>query len=101
ARWAQAWSARDVDAYLAAYAPDFAAPGMTRAAWVAQRRERIAAPQSIEVKISDLKVEQQGDTARATFRQAYRSDRLSSTVTKTLTLAQQNGEWRIVGETSR
>lgn len=100
-RWAQAWSARDVDAYLAAYASDFTASGMTRAKWEAQRRSRITAPKSIEVKISDLKIEQQGDTARASFRQAYRSDRLSSTTTKTLKLALQNGEWRIVGEGSR
>ncbi len=100
-RWAQAWSARDVDAYLAAYASDYAAGRMTRANWEAQRRARITAPKSIEVTISDLKIEQQGDTASATFRQAYRSDRLTSTVTKTLKLALQNGEWRIVGETSR
>jgi len=100
-RWAQAWSARDVDAYLAAYASDFTADGMTRAKWEAQRRARITAPKSIDVQISDLKIEQQGDTASATFRQAYRSDRLNSTVTKTLKLALQNGQWRIVGETSQ
>jgi len=100
-RWAQAWSARDVDAYLAAYASDFTAVGMTRANWEAQRRARITAPKSIDVQISDLKIEQQGDTASATFRQAYRSDRLNSTVTKTLKLALQNGQWRIVGETSQ
>jgi len=101
AAWAQAWSNRDADAYLAAYADDFSGAGMTRAAWKAQRRARITAPKHIEVKISDLKIEQQGDTAKATFRQAYRSDRLSSTVAKTLELAQQNGQWRIVGETSQ
>lgn len=101
AAWAQAWSNRDADAYLAAYADDFSGVGMTRAAWEAQRRARITAPKHIEVRISDLKIEQQGDTAKATFRQAYRSDRLSSTVTKTLELAQQNGQWRIVGETSQ
>jgi tetratricopeptide (TPR) repeat protein len=100
-RWAQAWSARDVDAYLAAYASDYTADRMTRANWEAQRRARITAPKSIEVGISDLKIEQQGDTASATFRQVYRSDRLTSTVTKTLKLALQNGEWRIVAETSR
>ena len=100
AAWAAAWSNRDMDAYLAAYADDFSGAGMTRTAWEAQRRTRITAPKRIEVRVSDLKIEQDGDTARATFRQAYRSDRLSSTVTKTLELAQQNGQWRIVGETS-
>lgn len=100
-RWAQAWSARDVDAYLAAYATDFAPAGMTRSSWEAQRRARITAPSEIDVQISDLRIEQQGATASATFRQAYRSDRLTSTVTKTLKLALQGGVWRIVSETSQ
>jgi tetratricopeptide (TPR) repeat protein len=100
-QWAQAWSNRDVEAYLAAYARDFAAPGMTRANWEAQRRARITAPKSIDVKISDLKIEQRGDSASASFRQTYRSDRLTSSVTKTLKLALEDGQWRIVGETSR
>lgn len=99
--WAQAWSRRDVNAYLAAYASDFTSGGMTRSAWEAQRRDRITAPKTIDVQISDLKIEQQGDTASATFRQAYRSDLLRSTVTKTLKLALQDGQWRIISETSR
>ncbi len=74
---------------------------MTRADWEAQRRSRITTPKSIEVKISDLKIEQEGDTASASFLQAYRSDRLNSTVSKTLKLSLQNGAWRIVEETSR
>ncbi|OJZ19644.1 MAG: hypothetical protein BGP21_02635 [Thiobacillus sp. 65-29] len=100
-QWARAWSRRDVDAYLAAYASDYSAEGLSRTAWEAQRRARITAPKRIEVTVSDVKVEQQDDNATATFRQAYRSDRLSSTVTKTLKLALQNGQWRIVDETSR
>jgi tetratricopeptide (TPR) repeat protein len=99
--WAQAWSRRDMNAYLAAYASDFASSGMTRAAWEAQRRDRITAPKTIDVQISDLKIDQQGNTASATFRQAYRSDLLRSTVTKTLKLALQDGQWRIISETSR
>ncbi|MHB1085917.1 MAG: nuclear transport factor 2 family protein [Thiobacillus sp.] len=99
-RWAQAWSARDVNAYLAAYASDFAASGMSRSSWEAQRRARVGGPKFIEVKLSDLTIDQQGDTASATFRQAYRSDRLKSTVTKTLKLTLQNGEWHIVDESS-
>ncbi len=99
--WVQAWSKRDVNAYLAAYANDFTTSGITRADWEAQRRDRITAPKTIDVQISDLKIDQQGDTASATFRQAYRSDRLRSTVTKTLKLALQNGQWRITSETSR
>lgn len=100
-RWAKAWASQDVNAYLAAYANDYTADGMSRADWEAQRRARITAPQSISVTLSDLVVEPQGDTATASFRQSYRSDRLKSTVRKTLKLAQRDGEWRIVSETSR
>ena len=99
-RWAQAWSARNVDAYLAAYSSNFATDGLTHKEWEAQRRARITAPATIDVKISKLKVEQQGDTASATFSQAYRSDRHQSTVTKTLKLALQSGQWRIISETT-
>ena len=99
-RWAQAWSARNVDAYFAAYASDFAADGLSHAQWEAQRRARITAPSAINVKISNLKIEQQGEFAHARFSQAYRSDRHQSTVRKTLKLALQNGQWRIVGETT-
>ena len=99
-RWAKAWSARDVDAYLNAYASDYAADGMTRKSWEAQRRSRVGGPQFIDVQLSDLTIDPQGDTATATFSQAYRSDRFSSTVTKTLKLALQKGQWRIVDEDS-
>jgi tetratricopeptide (TPR) repeat protein len=101
ANWARAWSSKDVDAYLAFYAPEYAPSGITRNDWEAQRRSRISAPKSIEVQISDLKVEQVGEMATATFRQAYRSDRHKSTGSKTLTFALQDGLWRIVGESSR
>ena len=101
ASWAQAWSRRDVDAYLASYSADFKPGGLTRAQWEAQRRARISAPKSIEVKVSDLDITQQGDTASATFRQTYTSDRLSSTVTKTLKLTLQNDQWRIVSESAK
>jgi tetratricopeptide (TPR) repeat protein len=99
-RWAQSWSTRNVDAYLAAYASDFTADGLSHAEWEAQRRARITAPATIDVKISNLKIEQQGDVALARFKQAYRSDRHQSTVSKTLKLTLQNGQWRIVDETS-
>lgn len=99
-RWAQAWSSRNVDAYFVAYASNFSADGLTRAEWEAQRRARITAPAMIDVQISNLKIERQGDSATATFSQAYRSDRHQSTVNKTLTLALQNGQWRIIGESA-
>lgn len=101
ADWARAWADKDVDAYLGFYAAEYAPSGMTRADWVEQRRSRISSPKSIKIQISDLKLEQVGEMATATFRQVYRSDRHQSTASKTLTFALQDGQWRIVGENSR
>ncbi|WP_041432657.1 nuclear transport factor 2 family protein [Thiobacillus denitrificans] len=101
ADWAKAWSKQDVAGYFAAYASNFSPAGLSRAQWEAQRRSRITAPRSIDVQISDLEIERQGDTARANFRQSYRSDRLSTTVSKALALTRVDGRWRIVDEISR
>jgi len=100
--WAQAWSKKDADAYLAFYAKDFKTPGgESRADWEKQRRERIAAPKSIAVGIEQAKVTMQGsDQASVTFRQSYRSDKLKSSGRKTLVLSRADGRWQIREEKS-
>jgi hypothetical protein len=100
--WAAAWSRRDADAYLAAYAPGFRAPdGLSRAAWEKLRRQRIGAASSITVRVDAPEVAIDGaDTATVRFRQDYRSNLLSNADKKTLRLARQDGHWRIVEERS-
>ncbi|MDW5418203.1 tetratricopeptide repeat protein [Iodobacter sp. CM08] len=95
--WAQAWSKQNVNGYLAAYGNDFKTPGGQKfSAWGAERRNRINSPKSIEVKISDLKIEINDDsTAKARFRQSYKASHLSSTTGKTLILAKSGGRWLI------
>lgn len=99
--WADAWSRKDVGAYLDAYAAEFQPPdGQTRDAWENQRRERLAAPKSIAVRVDAprVKVEDSG-RVRVTFRQHYRSDLFSGSSTKTLLLGRSgDGRWRIVQE---
>ncbi len=97
AAWAKAWSAKDVDTYLAAYAPDFDAPG-GRAAWEKQRRERIEAPKTIQVSVKMQSIEVAGAEATAVFRQSYRSDALKSHNTKTLKLVKVGERWLIKQE---
>jgi tetratricopeptide (TPR) repeat protein len=98
--WAQAWSKKDLDGYLAFYAGDFKTPnGEARAAWEKSRRQRIGAPKNIAVTVQAPKVNLQGDKASVTFRQGYRSDVLPArTSTKTLVLAKANGRWLIQQE---
>lgn len=99
--WAKAWSRKDVDGYVAAYAPDYAGEGVRggRAAWLAQRRERIAGRSAIEVTVSDLRAQVRKDgRTQVRFKQRYRSDGLSQNSAKELVLEQDGGRWLIVRE---
>ena len=100
--WAQAWSKKDADAYISYYAKDFKTPGgESRADWERTRRSRIAAPKSIAVEIGSPKVAMTGaNQATVTFRQAYRSDVLKTTSTKTLVMVKSDGRWQIQQERS-
>ena len=97
--WANAWASKDVAGYLASYATDFETPdGLTRAAWEAQRKERIERPKSISVDVKVSKITVKGDEATAVFRQAYRSDAVKSNNTKTLKLVRSGDKWLIRAE---
>lgn len=97
--WAAAWSARDVEGYLSFYSANFELPGaQSRAQWESQRRARIANKSSIEVDISNLNVEVSGEEATAEFDQAYKADKYSDNVRKTLRLKKEDGRWKIVTE---
>jgi Flp pilus assembly protein TadD len=100
--WAQAWSKKDADAYLAYYAKDFKTPGgESRADWEKTRRARISAPKSISVSIASPKVTMNGaDRATVSFRQNYKSDVLKANSRKTLVMVKSEGRWQIVEEKS-
>jgi ketosteroid isomerase-like protein len=101
AAWAEAWSRKDANAYLAAYARDFRTPkGEPRSDWEQQRRERVTAPKSISVKIDFTRVVDKGDgRVSVTFRQNYQSDRFSGSAMKTLLMGKsEDGRWRILQE---
>lgn len=100
-RWAQAWAAKDVDGYLAAYSPRFVpADGQTRAAWEAQRTERIRAPKRISITLAQRHLRLDPGAARGSvsFVQTYRSDRFNGSAWKTLELERDGGRWLIVAE---
>ncbi|MDO8988820.1 MAG: tetratricopeptide repeat protein [Sideroxyarcus sp.] len=100
--WAAAWSAKNSKKYLALYAKEFKAPdGLSRSAWEAQRKARIAAPKSIQIGISEAKVKVSDEKhASITFRQSYRASHLNSLSAKTLDWAKVDGQWLIVAERS-
>jgi len=99
-QWAQAWSDQDVQAYLNAYSDDYQpANGQSRSAWASERRERVSAPASINVSLSDMTVRIEGDgEAQATFQQRYESNTYQDQERKRVTLTQEDGGWRILRE---
>lgn len=97
--WATAWSKQDVDAYLSHYGRHFQMPrGLDRAAWAAERKERVSAPDFIKVDISQLRIDVRGNTAKARFKQRYEADHLKGTYRKTLELELEDGVWKIISE---
>jgi tetratricopeptide (TPR) repeat protein len=97
--WANAWSARDVKAYLAAYGKDFDTPGaQSRAAWEEERRQRIANKSKISVRLDNLNISVNGSKAFAKFRQDYKANGLSVSSRKTLELQKKGDQWQIIKE---
>ena len=101
AAWAKAWSSRNMEAYLGAYAPSFTpSGGQSRSDWAADRKARIVPRSRIGVGIKDLSVDVKGDRATARFQQAYSSDTLNVTSRKTLEFVRSGGRWLIVREST-
>ncbi len=99
--WAAAWAAKDMTRYLAAYGKDFDPPGsQSRKAWEEERRVRIVGKSRITLKLTDMRIEVEGNKARARFRQDYDADTLSVTSRKTLELVKAGDRWVIVKEST-
>jgi hypothetical protein len=95
--WAAAWSQRDVDAYVAAYVPDYAGrvPGMSRAAWIEQRRAQIVRRTRIEITLSNLRIMTNDDAVVVEFDQTRHADRVKVRSHKTLELVPVGDRWLI------
>lgn len=98
-QWAEAWSAKDLEAYFAAYDKAFQTPsGQPRSAWEAERRRRIGKAEPIMLDIKNLQIALKGERAIARFRQYYRSGKLKFATNKTLLLYRRAGKWLIQQE---
>jgi len=97
--WAAAWSARDADAYLSFYSPEFKTPDQQEfAAWSEERKTKITRPEFIKVSIDRLKISLKGNTAKASFTQQYESNIVKDSGNKTMQLVRQGGNWKILDE---
>jgi hypothetical protein len=98
--WARAWASNDVPGYLSYYAPSFETPkGVSRGAWEAERKARIAKPRKIEVDVDTPKVRfDDKNRAVVSFRQHYKSGPLDVTSSKTLVMIKNGDKWQIQQE---
>ncbi|MCB1963116.1 MAG: ankyrin repeat domain-containing protein [Rhodocyclaceae bacterium] len=98
--WADAWSRKDMPAYLAHYDTAFTPEdGLAPAAWTQQRTRRIAGKRgAIAVALRDLTVTYAGRTAQVRFEQHYRSANYREVSRKQLDLVLRDGQWCIVRE---
>ena len=97
--WVDAWSARDVEKYLASYSSAFKPTGLSKPVWDTQRKSRISKARSIVVELSALKIKLHDERhASATFMQVYRSDTYHDSQRKTLLLEKVNDAWLIQAE---
>ena len=70
--WASAWRHKDYDNYMQFYADSFnPEPPLSKEAWQAQRKKRLATNGKINLEISNLQVTCDGDKAKVEFDQDY------------------------------
>jgi Tetratricopeptide repeat len=99
ANWARAWSRKDMDAYFAAYTPDYNG-GKSRDAWMDERRNRILGKKSIDVNVSGISVVMEGNAATAHFKQEYSAGELQVTSGKRLRFTKVGDRWLIQKEST-
>ena len=97
--WADAWRTKNINAYFKFYSDKFTVDGMTRQAWVAQRKQRIAGqPSAIDLKLENVAIDVDAKTARVEFLQHYSNGKFSDHVVKELSLANEQNNWVILRE---
>jgi hypothetical protein len=103
AEWTSSWQNKDVDAYLAAYHPDFMPPqDASRDAWEAQRRRVIT--NAVDIMVSadapESVREAQDGMRLVRFWLNYSAANYADRTLKELLLAPVDGNWRIRIETN-
>ena len=98
--WVNAWASKNIDNYISSYAMEFKpSRGLSRAKWELQRRERLANPSFIKIKLTNIKIEIRDDgLANVRFTQQYQSDSYKDEVKKIVTVKMINNKWLIMRE---
>lgn len=101
--WGAAWVARDTRQYLAFYASDFQTKdGLNREVWARKHEERFVHSKDLHVDLQNLAVRiRSANFAVNEFHQIYVADMSPYAAFKTMEWRKENGQWKIVRETTR
>jgi len=98
--WRRAWANKRLNDYIAYYHPAFSSKGKGLFEWKAYKGRLNTRNRKISIGISGVRVKIDGSTARAYFRQHYRSDTFRSSSYKILEFRKIEGQWKIYRENS-
>jgi len=97
-KWVASWKSGDMTNYRSCYAANFESKGMKLNDWVAHKASVRNYSKIIDIRVEDLRISTQANTATAVFIQHYNSSTLKSAGKKKLELKKINGEWKIYRE---
>lgn len=101
--WRTAWSSRDIQGYIAAYADDFypRQKFASRDEWLRYKQRVIRGKRFIRVTLENVQTEvlEPGRRVRVRFLQHFASNNYSSDDSKELVIERKNDAWKIVRET--
>ncbi|MEN6420951.1 MAG: L,D-transpeptidase family protein [Smithella sp.] len=94
-KWLTSWQSGDMESYRSCYAPDFTSREMDLDAWIIHKSTVRQKSENISIRIDNLQISADGDTAQALFIQQYSSSVLKSKGKKTLELRKIGDSWKI------
>ena len=97
-KWVNSWKSGNMKTYRSCYASNFQSKGMNLSDWVSYKASVRENSNNINVRIDNLQISGDENTAKASFIQYYSSSILNSKGKKTLELKKIDKEWKIYRE---
>ena len=96
--WVKAWQSKNSNLYLSFYSIDFKDPKRSRSRWEAYRRRSLRNASNISIQISNIQTQTANNTARTTFVQRFKSNKISDVGSKELIWEKKGDNWKIIKE---
>lgn len=100
-QWRQNWESKAVNLYIGMYSARFRNGDQNLKAYRIYKEGVFSRAGKIQIRVDLESVVRHDKYAVLTFRQEYRSNRLTSTGTKRLFVVRENDAWRIIAEVMR